>query len=120
MGSIPIQIESRYHGLLAVEVARRGGVLCDSSMAALLRNPGHSIFEIKRRPSSADASLASAGRQIDLQKYAHIHNWANKLVEAYWPELPVVTASERSGKYVFCQISKGKFASPNSPCVSDC
>ena len=75
---------------LAVEVARRGGVLImptDSvygiGAAATPQNPGHKrIFEIKQRPSTQTLPWL-VGSKFDLQKYAYItHDWSNKLVEA--------------------------------------
>ena len=101
---------------LAVEVARRGGVLImptDSvygvGAAATPQNPGHKrIFEIKQRPSTQTLPWL-VGSKSDLQKYAHItHSWANKLVEVYWPGALtlVVTASENVLMSTSCQITE--------------
>ena len=113
---------------LAVEVARRGGVLImptDSvygiGAAATLQNPGHKrIFEIKQRPSTQTLPWL-VGSKSDLQKYAHItHSWANKLVEAYWPGALtlVVTASENvPDEYVLPDNRTIALRMPNSPLV---
>ena len=99
---------------LAVEVARRGGVLImptDSvygiGAAATPQNPGHKRIFV--------------GSKSDLQKYAHItHSWANKLVEAYWPGALtlVVTASENvPDEYVLPDNRTIALRMPNSPLV---
>lgn len=113
---------------LAVEVARRGGVLImptDSvygiGAAATQKNPGHKrIFEIKQRPSTQTLPWL-VGSKADLQKYAHItHEWANKLVDAYWPGALtlVVTASENvSDEYILPDNRTIALRMPNSPLV---
>lgn len=113
---------------LAVEVARRGGVLImptDSvygiGAAATPQNPGHKrIFEIKQRPSTQTLPWL-VGSKSDLQKYAHItHSWANKLVDAYWPGALtlVVTASENvPDEYVLPDNRTIALRMPNSPLV---
>lgn len=113
---------------LAVEVARRGGVLImptDSvygiGAAATSKNPGHTrIFEIKQRPSTQTLPWL-VGSKNDLQKYARItHEWAYKLVEAYWPGALtlVVTASENvSDEYVLPENRTIALRMPNSPLV---
>ncbi len=113
---------------LAVESARRGGVLImptDSvygiGAAATLQNPGHKrIFEIKQRPSTQTLPWL-VGSKSDLQKYAHItHNWANKLADVYWPGALtlVVTASENvPDEYVLPDNRTIALRMPNSPLV---
>lgn len=113
---------------LAVEVARRGGVLImptDSvygiGAAATPKNPGHKrIFEIKQRHLTQTLPWL-VGSKTDLRKYAHItHEWAHKLVDAYWPGALtlVVTASENvADEYVLPENRTIALRMPNSPLV---